>query len=45
MINYTVDNLEVLVEQLRKEGVMILNEIKTYNLGKFIQILYIEENK
>jgi predicted enzyme related to lactoylglutathione lyase len=45
MINYTVADLESLVEQLRKEGVTILDEIETYDFGKFIHILDIEENK
>ncbi|REC60519.1 VOC family protein [Chryseobacterium pennae] len=45
MINYTVDDLEALVEQLRKEGVTILDDIETYDFGKFIHILDIEENK
>ncbi|WP_267403856.1 MULTISPECIES: VOC family protein [unclassified Chryseobacterium] len=45
MINYTVDNLEALVEELKKEGVTILDEIATYDFGKFIHILDLEGNK
>lgn len=45
MINYTVDNLEALVEQLKKEGVTILDNIETFEYGKFVHILDIEGNK
>jgi predicted enzyme related to lactoylglutathione lyase len=45
MINYTVDNLEALVEELKKDGVTILDEIATYDFGKFIHILDLEGNK
>ena len=30
MINYRVDNLEALVEELKKEGVTIVDNIETY---------------
>lgn len=45
MINYTVDNLEALVEELKKENVEILDEIAVYDFGKFIHILDLEGNK
>lgn len=45
MINYTVADLEALVEELKKEGVTILDEIATYDYGKFVHILDIEGNK
>ncbi|MDR0801217.1 VOC family protein [Fluviicola sp.] len=45
MINYRVENLEALVEELKKEGVTILDELATYDYGKFIHILDIEGNK
>ncbi|MDL2227758.1 VOC family protein [Odoribacter sp. OttesenSCG-928-L07] len=45
MINYRVENLEALVEVLKKEGVTILDEIDVYEYGKFIHILDIEGNK
>ena len=45
MINYRVENLEALVEELRKEGVTIVDTMETYDYGKFIHILDIEENK
>lgn len=45
MINYRVENLEALVAELKKEGVTILDEIETYDYGKFIHILDPEGNK
>nr|WP_315143453.1 VOC family protein [uncultured Flavobacterium sp.] len=45
MINYRVENLERLVEELRKEGVTILDAIETYDYGKFVHILDFEGNK
>ena len=45
MINYRVENLVALVEQLRKEGVTIVDRIETYEYGKFVHIMDIEGNK
>ena len=45
MINYRVDNLEQLVEELRKEGVNIVDEMEIFEYGKFIHILDPEGNK
>lgn len=45
MINYRVENLEKLVEQLKAENVMILDEIEQYEYGKFVHILDVEGNK
>ena len=45
MINYRVENLEALVEELKKEGVTITDTIETYDYGKFVHILDIEGNK
>jgi predicted enzyme related to lactoylglutathione lyase len=45
MINYRVDNLEALVAELKKEGVTVLDNIETYEYGKFVHILDIEGNK
>lgn len=39
MINYRVENLEELVEELRSEGVTILDKIETFEYGKFVHIL------
>lgn len=45
MINYRVENLEALVEELVKEGVTIVDSIETYDYGKFVHILDVEGNK
>ena len=45
MTNYTVDDLELLVAELRKSGVTILDKIEGYDYGKFVHILDIEGNK
>jgi len=45
MINYRVENLEWLVEELKKEGVTVLDSIETYEYGKFVHIMDIEGNK
>ena len=45
MINYTVENLVELVEELKKEGVTIVDKIETYDYGKFVHILDVEGNK
>ncbi len=45
MINYRVENLEALVEELKKEGVTIVDKIETYDYGKFVHILDGEGNK
>jgi predicted enzyme related to lactoylglutathione lyase len=45
MINYRVENLEWLVDQLKKEGVSFVDEIETYEYGKFIHLLDPEGNK
>jgi predicted enzyme related to lactoylglutathione lyase len=45
MINYRVENLEALVEELKKEGVTIVDKIETYDYGKFVHIMDIEGNK
>ena len=45
MINYRVENLEALVEELKKEGVTILDNIESYDYGKFVHIQDLEGNK
>jgi predicted enzyme related to lactoylglutathione lyase len=45
MINYRVENLELLVEELRRNGVAIVDTIETVSYGKFVHILDIEGNK
>ncbi|MFA5011500.1 MAG: VOC family protein [Ignavibacteria bacterium] len=45
MINYRVEDLEKLVEELRESGVTILDEIEAFEYGKFVHILDLEGNK
>jgi len=45
MINYRVENLEWLVEQLKEAGVTIVDSIETFEYGKFVHILDPENNK
>jgi len=45
MINYRVENLEALVDELQKNGVTITDSIETYEYGKFVHIVDIEGNK
>ena len=45
MINYRVENLEDLVVALKDENVTIVDQIETYDYGKFIHILDPEGNK
>jgi predicted enzyme related to lactoylglutathione lyase len=45
MINYRVENLEALVEELKKAGVTICDEIDASDYGKFVHILDPENNK
>jgi len=45
MINYRVENLEALVDQLQKDSVIIADKIETVEYGKFVHIIDIEGNK
>jgi len=45
MINYRVEHLEALVEELKKEGVTITDAIETSDYGKFVHIMDLEGNK
>ena len=45
MINYTVQNIEGLVNKLKENGVIILDSIASYDYGKFIHIMDTEGNK
>jgi len=38
MINYRVDNLEELLKDLKAQGVKILDEVETFDYGKFAHI-------
>jgi len=45
MINYRVENLTQLVIDLKNEGVTIVDDIVSYDFGKFVHILDVEGNK
>lgn len=45
MINYRVENIEKLVEQLTKDGVTITDKIESFEYGKFVHLVDIEGNK
>lgn len=45
MINYRVENLEALVAQLKEEGVTIVDNIESFDYGKFVHIIDPEGNK
>ncbi|MNL46488.1 Glyoxalase-like domain protein [compost metagenome] len=45
MINYRVQNIEGMVNKLKENGVTILDDIVTYDYGKFVHIMDAEGNK
>ena len=45
MINYRVQNLEGFLENLKAKGVRVLDDIETFEYGKFVHILDEEDNK
>ena len=45
MINYRVQNIEGLVSQLQGNGVTVLDDIASYDYGKFVHILDADGNK
>ncbi|CAA9203599.1 hypothetical protein FLA105534_04779 [Flavobacterium bizetiae] len=45
MINYRVQNIEGLVNQLKENGVTVLDVIETYDYGKFVHIMDADGNK
>ena len=45
MINYRVADLVGLVEELKKEGVTIVDKMETYDYGRFVHIIDPEGNK
>ena len=45
MINYRVDNLLALVDQLKADKVVVLDTIESVEYGKFVHILDLEGNK
>lgn len=45
MINYRVENIEDLVKELKAAGVEVLDDIESYDYGKFVHIMDPEGNK
>jgi predicted enzyme related to lactoylglutathione lyase len=45
MINYRVEDIERLVEDLKKAGVKVLDEIEVFEYGKFVHIMDPDGNK
>lgn len=45
MINYRVQNIEALVQKLKDNGVTVLDDIATFDYGKFVHIMDHEGNK
>jgi len=45
MINYRVQHIDELVKKLKENGVTVLDDIATYDYGKFVHIMDAEGNK
>jgi predicted enzyme related to lactoylglutathione lyase len=45
MVNYRVQHIDKLVEELKAKGVTVVDEITEYDYGKFVHILDPEGNK
>lgn len=45
MINYRVENIEALVDELKQNGVTVVDAIESSEFGKFVHILDPEGNK
>jgi len=45
MHNYRVEYIEWLVNELKREGITVLEDIESYDYGKFVHILDPEGNK
>ena len=45
MINYRVQNIEELVIKLKNNGVTVVDEIESFDYGKFVHIMDAEGNK
>ena len=45
MINYRVENLAALIDELKKEGVTITDTLQAVDYGKFVHIMDMEGNK
>ncbi len=45
MVNYRVHRLEDLLKKLKTNGITVLDEVQTYDYGKFVHILDPDGNK
>lgn len=45
MINYRVENMELLVQQMKQNGVNVVDSIQTVDYGKFVHVMDVEGNK
>ncbi len=45
MINYRVENMELLLTAMRKNGVTIVDSVQVASYGKFVHVMDIEGNK
>jgi predicted enzyme related to lactoylglutathione lyase len=45
MINYKVRNIEGIIEKMKANGAQIVDEMETYDFGKFIHVLDSDGNK
>ncbi len=45
MFNYRVENLKELLDELREQGVIVLDKIEEYSYGKFGWIIDLDGNK
>jgi predicted enzyme related to lactoylglutathione lyase len=45
MINYRVQNLDGLLDKLKENGVTILDDVASYDFGKFVHIMDSQGNK
>jgi predicted enzyme related to lactoylglutathione lyase len=45
MINFRVNNINLLVKELKSNGVIVTDTIETYDYGKFVHIMDLEGNK
>lgn len=45
MINYRVENIEAMIEYFNEVGITVVDELESYEFGKFIHILDLDGNK
>lgn len=45
MVNYRVEGIEEMVEQLKKNGVHVVDEIQSFDYGKFVHVMDPDGNK